>query len=141
MQSADCPFHTFEKMLAEMPKNLPIFVDIHAEATSEKITFAHYFDGKVTAIAGSHTHVQTSDAQILPKGTAFITDLGMCGPYISSIGRDLKPVTKRFITGMPARFEVAIGPSTLEGAIITFNPSSPHKASSIEPFRLKEPLP
>ena len=141
MQGADCPFHTFEKMLAEMPKNLPIFVDIHAEATSEKITFAHYFDGKVTAIAGTHTHVQTSDAQILPNGTAFITDLGMCGPYISSIGRDLKPVTKRFITGMPARFEVATGPSTLEGAIITFSPSSPHKACSIEPFRLKEPLP
>ena len=124
MHDVDCPFRAMERMLAEMPRNLPVFVDFHAEATSEKITFAHYFDGRVTAIVGTHTHVQTSDATLLPKGTAYLTDLGMTGPYISSIGRDLKPVTKKFLTGMPSRFEVATGPATLEGAIIDFDAST-----------------
>ena len=137
MHDADCPFRAMDKMLAEMPRNLPVFVDIHAEATSEKITFAHYLDGRVTAVVGTHTHVQTSDAFLLPKGTAFITDLGMTGPYISSIGRDLKPVTKKFVTGMPARFEVANGPATMEGAIIEFDTST-RQASAISTFRLRE---
>ena len=114
-----------------------MFVDFHAEATSEKITLAHYLDGRVTAVVGTHTHVQTSDAMLLPKGTAYMTDLGMTGPYLSSIGRDLAPVTRRFLTGMPARFEVANGPCTLEGAIIDFDPAS-KRASSIEPFRIRE---
>ncbi len=138
MQSVDCPFKTVDRVLAEIPKDVPVFVDFHCEATSEKITFAHYVDGRVTAVVGTHTHVQTSDARLLPKGTAYITDLGMAGPYISSIGRDLAPVTKRFVTGIPARFEVATGPSTLEGAIIDFDPVT-RKASSIEAFRLREP--
>ncbi len=137
MQSVDCPFRTIDKVLAEIPKDLPVFVDFHAEATSEKVTFAHYVDGRVTAVAGTHTHVQTSDARILPNGTAFITDLGMTGPYISSLGRDLAPVTKKFITGIPARFEVAKGPCTLEGAIIDFNPST-RLATAIEAFRVRE---
>jgi calcineurin-like phosphoesterase len=77
---------------------------------------------------------------LLPKGTAYLTDLGMTGPYVSSIGRDLKPVTRRFLTGMPSRFEVADGPCTLEGAVITFDPAT-KRASSIEPFRLREPRP
>ncbi|MBO6168006.1 MAG: TIGR00282 family metallophosphoesterase [Kiritimatiellae bacterium] len=137
MQSVDCPFRTIDKVLAEIPKDLPVFIDFHAEATSEKVTFAHYVDGRVTAVAGTHTHVQTSDARILPNGTAFITDLGMTGPYISSLGRDLAPVTKKFITGIPARFEVAKGPCTLEGAIIDFNPST-RLATAIEAFRVRE---
>jgi calcineurin-like phosphoesterase len=91
----------------------------------------------VTALVGTHTHVQTSDAFILPKGTAYLTDLGMTGPYISSIGRDLKPVTKKFLTGMPSRFDVAEGPSVLEGAVIEFDPAT-RKASSIEILRIRE---
>lgn len=137
IQGADCPFKAADKTLAEIPKDVPVFVDFHAEATSEKITLAHYLDGRVTAFAGTHTHVQTSDARLLPKGTAYITDLGMTGPYISSIGRDLKPVTKKFITGMPARFEVADGPCTIEGAIVEFDPAS-KLAASIESFRFRE---
>ncbi len=137
MQPVECPFKTIDKVLNEIPKDVPVFIDFHAEATSEKITFGHYVDGRVTAVVGTHTHVQTSDAILLPKGTAYLTDLGMTGPYISSIGRDLVPVTKRFITGMPGRFEVAEGPSVLEGAIIDFDPST-KKASSIETFRIRE---
>lgn len=139
MQSVDCPFKTLDRVLTEIPKDVPVFVDFHAEATSEKITFGYFSDGRVTAVVGTHTHVQTSDAIILPKGTAYLTDLGMTGPYISSIGRDLKPVTKKFVTGMPSRFDVAEGPSVLEGAIVEFDPVS-KKASAIETIRVREPL-
>ncbi len=138
MNPVDCPFRTADAVLAEIPKNIPVFVDFHAEATSEKITLAHYLDGRVTAVAGTHTHVQTSDALVLPKGTAYMTDLGMTGPYLSSIGRNLEPVTRRFLTGMPSRFDVAEGPSVLEGAVVEFDPAS-KKALSIEALRVREP--
>ena len=137
MQPVDCPFKGLDRALAEMPKDVPVFVDFHAEATSEKVTFAHYFDGRVSAVVGTHTHVQTSDARILPKGTAFITDLGMTGPYISSIGRDLQPVTRKFLTGMPGRFEVADGPCVIEGAVIEFDPKT-KVAQDIFPVRIRE---
>ena len=139
MNPADCPFRTADAALNEMPKDVPVFVDFHAEATSEKITLAHYLDGRVTAVVGTHTHVQTSDAIVLPGGTAFQTDRGMTGPWYSSIGRDFAPVTQKFTTGIPARFNVAEGPATLEGAVITFDQST-RKASSIEAFRFREPL-
>ena len=139
MNPVDCPFRTMDRVLAEIPKDVPVFVDFHAEATSEKITFGYYLDGRVTAVVGTHTHVQTSDAIVLPKGTAYLTDLGMTGPYVSSIGRDLKPVTKKFVTGMPSRFEVAEGPCVLEGALIDFDPAT-KKAAFIDPFRIREPL-
>ena len=135
---AECPFKTIDLVLGEIPKDVPVFVDFHAEATSEKITFAHYVDGRVAAVVGTHTHVQTSDAMVLPNGTAYITDLGMCGPWVSSIGRDLKPVTRRFVTGMPSRFEVAGGPAVLEGAVVEFDPAA-KKAVSIEAVRVREP--
>ena len=137
MQPVDCPFKAIDRILAEIPKDVPVLVDFHAEATSEKITFAHYLDGRVAAVVGTHTHVQTSDAILLPKGTAYITDLGMTGPYISSIGRDLKPVTKKFITGMPSRFEVAEGPCVIEGAVVDLDPAT-RRAASIESFRFRE---
>ena len=140
MNPADCPFRTADACLNEMPKDVPVFVDFHAEATSEKNSLGHYLDGRVTAVVGTHTHVQTSDALILPNGTAYLSDLGMCGPYMSSIGRDLKAVLKKFITGMPSRFSMAEGPATLEGATIEFDPKT-KRASSIETFRLREPLP
>ena len=139
MNPADCPFKAIDRALAEMPKNVPVFVDFHAEATSEKITMGYYLDGRVTALVGTHTHVQTSDALVLPKGTAYLTDLGMTGPYVSSIGRDLKPVTKRFLTGLPSRFDVAEGPCVLEGAVIDFDPVT-KKAASIETLRIREPF-
>ncbi len=139
MGPVDCPFHAADAALRAMPKDVPVFVDFHAEATSEKITLAHYLSGRVTAVVGTHTHVQTSDAVVLPGGTAFQTDLGMTGPWYSSIGRDFKPVLQKFMTGIPARFDVAEGPSTLEGAVITFDPVT-KKASDITPFRHREPL-
>ena len=140
MNQADCPFRTADACLNEMPKDVPVFVDFHAEATSEKNSLGHYLDGRVTAVVGTHTHVQTSDALVLPNGTAYLTDLGMCGPYISSIGRELKPVLKKFISGMPSRFNMAEGPAVLEGAVIEFDPKT-KKASSIETFRIREPYP
>lgn len=137
MQPVDCPFKAADAALREIPADVPVFVDFHAEATSEKVTFANYLDGRVAAVAGTHTHVQTSDARILPGGTAFITDLGMTGPYHSSIGRDFKPVTKKFVTGMPSRFEVAEGPCSLEGAAFTMDPVT-RKVRSVEAFRIRE---
>ena len=139
MGPVDCPFHAADAALRAMPKDVPVFVDFHAEATSEKITLAHYLAGRVTAVVGTHTHVQTSDAVVLPGGTAFQTDLGMTGPWHSSIGRDFKPVLQKFVTGLPARFDVAEGPSTLEGAVVTFDPAT-RTASDISPFRYREPL-
>ncbi len=140
MNPVDCPFKAMDRVLNEIPKNVPVFVDFHAEATSEKITMGYYLDGRVTALVGTHTHVQTSDSLVLPNGTAYLTDLGMTGPYVSSIGRDLKPVTKKFVTGIPARFDVASGPSVLEGAVIDFDPTT-KKASSIKTLRIREPRP
>ena len=137
MQPADCPFRAADAVLREIPKDVPVFVDFHAEATSEKVTLAHYLDGRVTAVVGTHTHVQTSDARLLPNGTAFLTDLGMTGPYLSSIGRSLAPVTKKFLTGVPARFDVAEGPCVLEGAVIDFDPAT-KRARAIETVRVRE---
>ena len=139
MGAVDCPFKAMDRVLNEIPKNVPVFVDFHAEATSEKSTLGYYLDGRVTALVGTHTHVQTSDALVLPQGTAYLTDLGMTGPYVSSIGRDLKPVTKKFITGLPSRFDVAEGPCVLEGAVIDFDPVS-KRANSIETLRVRDPF-
>ncbi len=143
MPPIDSPFlcadAALEKLRAEEGETLPVLVDFHAEATSEKLAMGYHLDGRVSAVWGTHTHVQTSDALVLPKGTAYLTDLGMTGPYVSSIGRDLKPVTKRFLTGMPSRFDVAEGPCVLEGAVIEFDPAT-KKASSIETLRIREPM-
>jgi len=95
-----------------------IFVDFHAEATSEKIAFARMLDGKVSAVVGTHTHVQTADEQIFPGGTAFLTDAGFTGPHESVLGREIAPVVQRFLTNMPQRFEVAKERVILHGAII-----------------------
>jgi len=104
----DCPFRKLEEILLETnAENLDgIIVDFHAEATSEKITLANYFDGKISLALGTHTHTQTSDNQLLPKGTGAITDAGMCGAKHSSLGVDLKNVIKGFLTQMPSSFEI-----------------------------------
>jgi metallophosphoesterase (TIGR00282 family) len=95
-----------------------IFVDFHAEATSEKIAFARMLDGQVSAVVGTHTHVQTADEQIFPGGTAYLTDAGFTGPHESVLGREIEPVLKRFLTNMPQRFEVAKNRVLLHGAVI-----------------------
>jgi len=139
MNPIECPFRAVDAELKKLPANAPVIVDFHAEATSEKITMGHYLDGRVAAVFGTHTHVQTSDAFILPKGTAYITDLGMTGPYVSVIGRQIAPVTKRFTTGVPAKFEVASGPCGLEGALLELGIST-RQAISITPLRIREPM-
>ena len=95
-----------------------IVVDFHAEATSEKVALARYLDGRVTAVLGTHTHVQTSDARVLAGGTAAITDAGMTGPHDSVIGSDEHNAIKRFVTGMPTRLEPATGDVRIEGALV-----------------------
>ena len=101
-----------------------IFVDFHAEATSEKIAFARMLDGQVSAVVGTHTHVQTADEQIFPGGTAYLTDAGFAGPHESVLGREIEPVLKRFLTNMPQRFEVAKNHVLLHGAVIEIDNAS-----------------
>ncbi len=139
MGPCDCPFAAADAALAEIPRDVPVVVDFHAEATSEKIALAYHLDGRVAAIVGTHTHVQTSDARVLEKSTAFVSDIGMTGPYISSLGRDLKPVLQKFITNVPARFEVASGPCTIEGAVVDVDRET-RLAKSIETIREREPV-
>ena len=136
--NTDNPFLVADEILDQVQTKI-VLVDHHAEGTSEKRAMGFYLDGRVSAVWGTHTHVQTSDAVVLPGGTAFQTDLGMTGPWFSSIGRDFGPVRQKFLTGIPARFSVAEGPATLEGAVITFDPST-KKASAIEAYRYREPL-
>ncbi len=108
-----------------------IIVEIHAEATSEKQALGWHLDGRVTAVLGTHTHVPTADARVLPKGTAFMCDVGMTGPYESVLGREVAPVISRFMDGMPRRFEVATGDVRMSAALIEIDPSMA-KASKIE---------
>ncbi len=133
MDPVDCPFRTADRLL-NLVKTKTIFVDFHAEATSEKIALGRYLDGRVTALFGTHTHVQTSDETILPNGTAYITDLGMTGPKDSVIGREVEPVVQRFVTGMPQKYDVAKKDPALEGVIVDVNLST-GKALSIERIR------
>lgn len=110
MESYDCPFRKVDEILANIENQVDIIiVDFHAEATSEKLAMGWYLDGKVTAVFGTHTHVQTSDERLLPQGTAYITDVGMTGPYNSILGVDKDIIIKKFITLMPGKFEVAEG--------------------------------
>ena len=114
-----------------------ILVDFHAEATSEKLAFAYYFDGQVTAVVGTHTHIQTADEKILPKGTAYITDLGMVGAENSILGMSIEPVIKKFMSGRPSKFEVAEGVAIYCAALITTNDKT-NKATKIERIFIKE---
>jgi len=119
MQPIDCPFVRGRQAVDEIGSSADIIVaDFHAEATSEKQALGIYLDGAVAAVVGTHTHVQTADERVLPGGTAFITDLGMCGPVDSVIGMDADTVIPRFITALPSRFAVAKGPVIVSGVII-----------------------
>ncbi len=123
----ECPFLSSDAVLAKtVGAGLAdaAFIEIHAEATSEKQAMGWYFDGRAAAVLGTHTHVATADAAILPQGTAFMCDVGMTGPFASVIGREIKPVLGRFLDGMPRRFEIAEGDVRLSGAIVTYDPAA-----------------
>lgn len=122
---ADCPFRTARRLVEELRARTPVIVvDMHAEATSEKIAMGWWLDGQVSFVFGTHTHIQTADERILPQGTAYITDCGMTGPYESVIGRRIDRVLHRFTTGLPAHFEVATGDVRLSGALATVDSES-----------------
>ena len=132
MPSIDCPFRGADRLLAEIPEGVKLrIVDMHAEATSEKIALGWYLDGRVTAVLGTHTHVPTADERVLPGGTAYITDLGMTGPYDSVIGMDKESVIRKFLSQLPARFEVAKGDVRLSGVLIEADLAT-GRAQSIE---------
>jgi metallophosphoesterase (TIGR00282 family) len=119
MPAIENPFLAVQPELERLRQQTPIiFVDFHAEATSEKIAFARMLDGKVSAVVGTHTHVQTADEQIFPEGTAYLSDAGFTGPHEGVLGREMGPVIKRFITNLPQRFEVASGRILLHGAVV-----------------------
>jgi metallophosphoesterase (TIGR00282 family) len=119
MAALENPFALLPKEVERLRAETKIvFVDFHAEATSEKIAIARMLDGKVSAVVGTHTHVQTADEQIFPGGTAYLSDAGFTGPHESVLGREIEPVIKRFVTNMPQRFEVARGRVLLQGAVV-----------------------
>jgi hypothetical protein len=131
MEALECPFRVSRQLQEDLSKETKIIVvDIHAEATSEKIALGWYLDGKVSAVLGTHTHIQTADERILPGGTAYITDVGMTGPMDSVIGRRIEDVLERFLTAVPTRFEVAKDNIQLHGAVLDIDEQT-GKASSI----------
>ena len=138
MPTVDCPFQVARKEMAALRKQTAaVIVDMHAEATSEKMAMGHYLDGEAVAVVGTHTHVQTADDQILPKGTAYITDIGMTGPLHSVIGVKKELAIEKFLTGMPRRFEVASGPAVFCAVLVEVDVRL-GKALSIERIRVIE---
>ncbi len=136
---SDCPFKTADTMLNRFENDCDaVFVEAHMEATSEKIALGWYLDGRVAALVGTHTHVPTADARVLPKGTAYLTDAGMCGPYASVLGREIEPVVASFIDGRKRRFEVAKEDVRICGCIIDINPTH-GLATRIERVEVKSP--
>ena len=132
LESLSCPFETVDRILKREEGNYDVsIVDFHAEATSEKAALARYFDGRLTAVVGTHTHVQTADERLLPNGTAFITDLGMTGAYESILGVNCDRIINKFLTKMPTRFEQAEGECQFNAVIIELDNTS-YKAKSIE---------
>ena len=122
MGNFDCPFRTMDKLLEEFgQRRMPIIVDFHAEATSEKVAMGRYLDGRVSAVLGTHTHVGTVDAQILPGGTAYVTDVGMVGPLNSVIGDEPDDVIDRFLTQVPRRLAVGKGKVNFDAILVEVN--------------------
>ena len=136
MAPLDDPFAVVLKEIENLrAKTKVIIVDFHAEATSEKVAMAWHLEGRATAVFGTHTHVQTADDRILPKGTACMTDVGMSGPHDSIIGVTTEAALSRFVTGLPAKFEAAAGPARLNAVIVTADPAT-GKATAIERINL-----
>jgi hypothetical protein len=139
MEALDCPFRTIRAEIDKLSAEARIIiVDIHAEATSEKVAMGWYLDGIVSAIIGTHTHIPTADEKILPKGTAYLTDCGMCGAADSVIGRRVEDVLIKFVTKIPTRFEVATGNVRLQGVVLDIDEESA-KAKSI--MRIERGIP
>ena len=135
--NVNCPFRAVDEAYAQIVSQTKVIVlDMHAETTSEKVAMGHYANGRLSAVFGTHTHVQTADEQILPEGTAYITDLGMSGPYDSVIGQDKHKIIKRFLTSLPQKFEVAQADSKVSGVVITVDEQT-GRASKI--VRLQRP--
>jgi hypothetical protein len=138
MKPCDCPFKAAEKAVTSLSlKAKIIFLDMHAEATSEKVAMGWMLDGRVSAVYGTHTHIQTADERILPKGTAYITDLGMTGPYESVLGRETERVLHAILTQMPCTFDVARGDVRLCGALVTVDTDT-GRAVEIQRVAVKE---
>lgn len=135
MGQSDDPFRVADRLLEQIESKI-VFVDFHAEATSEKIAFGWYLDGRVTAVVGTHTHVPTADETVLPKGTAYMTDVGMTGPYDSVIGVKKELVVDKFLSGMPARFEAASGDVRLCALVVEANEETGH-ARRVERLMLR----
>ena len=136
MKPAECPYNTIDKLLPKVQQQADIvFIDFHAEATSEKIAMGWHLDGRVSCVFGTHTHIPTADERILPKGTAYITDIGMTGAHESVIGRGIESVLKSFRTRMPVPFEVATGDVKMNGVLVTVD-SGTKKAEHIERVRI-----
>jgi metallophosphoesterase (TIGR00282 family) len=137
MQPIDCPFEVAKKEIAELKKKTKvIIVDIHAEATSEKKALGWYLDGEVSAVLGTHTHVQTADDEILPQGTAYLSDVGMTGPFDSVIGVKKEAIIERFLTQIPNKFDMAKGDVRLQGVLLDIDAQT-GKANSIERISVK----
>jgi metallophosphoesterase (TIGR00282 family) len=136
MNPIDCPFRKADEIVAVVRKETPIIlVDMHAEATSESLAMGWHLNGRVSAVVGTHRHVQTADERVLPGGTAYITDLGMTGPTDGVIGVDREQIIQRFMTQMPIRFETAKGPAALHGVLITLDPET-GRATDIQRLRV-----
>ena len=131
MIDIDSPFQAVDAALDALPDDAVIVVDMHCEATSEKQAMGRYLDGRAAAVLGTHTHVPTADAKVLPGGTAYVTDVGMTGPTESIIGNDIDAVLRRFLTGMPHRLPVAKGPTTQLNAVLVEIDESTQRASGI----------
>lgn len=137
MPALDCPFRAAEQAVAQLREITPvILVDFHAEATSEKIAMGHFLDGRVSMVLGTHTHVQTADEKILPGGTAYITDVGMTGPYESILGVEPGLIIRKFLTQMPVRFEVAKDPVCQLNGVVVEVDAGTGKAQNIERVNL-----
>jgi metallophosphoesterase (TIGR00282 family) len=135
-QPSDCPFHAIDRVLSRIPSDIKIIlVDMHAEASSEKIAMGWHLDGRVSALFGTHTHVPTADERILPRGTAYITDLGMTGPYDSILGRRKDRVLRSLLTSLPSPFDVADGDPRLCGILVEVS-SADGRAEHIERIRV-----
>ncbi len=136
MKSADCPYNAIDRILPQLKKEADIIiVDFHAEATSEKIAMGYHLDGRVSLCFGTHTHVVTADERIMPKGTAYITDIGMTGAHDSVLGRSVENVLKSFRTQMPFPFEIATGDVKISAILVTID-SNTKKAESIKRIRI-----
>jgi metallophosphoesterase (TIGR00282 family) len=139
MPNIDCPFRAAEAAIEELRRKTPVvFVDFHAEATSEKVAMGRFLDGKVTAVFGTHTHVQTADDQVLPGGTAYITDLGMTGAHESVIGMEVEGSIRKFLTAMPGKLNPENRGLRLNGLVVEVDPET-GRALAVE--RLNLPLP